>query len=92
MRLNRTNSGFDTDNETIEKLYRYLGEIETNPKNPTVYMKNGEVLDKFGEKVTYNVTKPNWTDLSKPRTKIRYVNRINRDKLPSKDLLRKNNL
>ena len=92
IRLKRTNSGFQIDEQTMEKLVRYFGEVEANPLEPETYMANNDVLGKFAERVPKKITTPNWSDLSKPRTKIRYANRINRDKLPSKDLLRKNNL
>ena len=91
VRLNRTDNGFKTDNDTINRLYRYLGEIETDVENPKVYMRSDVVMDRFGEKTANKVIKPNWSDLSKPKAVEYSGYRINRSKLPTKDLLTKNN-
>ena len=86
VRLTKTNSGFKMDEETKDRLYRYLGKLEKNPYEPTTYVRSDNILQKYGKEVTQNVTEPNWTDLTKPRTKQIKSTVIDRSKLP-KDLL-----
>lgn len=56
--LKATNGGFKMDNETEQRLNRYLGKNEINPDNPQTYMTSKEIADKYG-KPKYKMNKSN---------------------------------
>lgn len=49
VRLNRGENGFDMDEKTKNRLMRYLGKNEENPKNPTTYMSSREIASNYGK-------------------------------------------
>lgn len=82
VRLTKGSDGFKMDDATHERLMRYLGKIETNPEDPEVYISSDEILDRYGERVNRRMTKPNWSDLTSPKSKEVNGLRINRTEIP----------
>lgn len=87
--LKKTSSGFKMEDNVKERLDTILGVPETNPENPEVYVPSDDVLRDFGERYRQNVTKPNFSDFTSPRTREKTGIRIRRNGLPKNFIRRK---